>query len=606
MKDGFIKVASISPKIKVGDISLNAERIIDECRKVAQVGAKIVVTPELCLAGATAGDLYNFESVQLAVKRELLKIANELKGEQALFLIGAPLKANGKLFSCAVAINCGEIIAVIPSNNLTERQKRWFSNGEIASVELGGEEIVVENLALVSSENPLFSVEVVFGSSVPTLGANIVANMSAEGKTYKSYYETDDIIFGASRLYNCAYIRAEAGSGESVTDEVYSANNCVIENGELLVSASDDESVITEIDAGYLEYIRKRPFEADYIEFSVSSEKTELTREIDELPFCGYGVETCIDLQAKALATRMENCNIKTAVIGLSGGLDSTLALLVTDKAFDILARDKKDIIAITMPCFGTTKRTKGNAQKLAEALGVTFKTVNITESVRRHLKEIGHDGVTTDVTYENAQARERTQVLMDIANLNGGMVIGTGDMSELALGWATYNGDHMSMYSVNAGVTKTMVRQIVEAVASESDKKLSSVLNDILATPVSPELLPAKDGEIAQITEDLVGPYELHDFFLYGLLARGNGARKLYRTAIYAFNGKYDEATIEKWLRVFIRRFFTQQFKRSCSPDGPKVTEISLSPRNGLTLATEVSAAEFLRELDETVNGEN
>ena len=605
MKDGFIKVAAISPKIKVGDISLNAERIIDECKKVAGDGAKIVVTPELCLTGATAGDLYNFESVLASVKRELLKIANELKGEKALFLIGAPVKANGKLFSCAVAINRGEIIALIPSNNLSKGQKRWFAFGEIASIELGGEEIVVENLALVSSENPAFSVEVVFGSSVPTLGANIVANMSAEGKTYKSYYETDDIIFGASRLYNCAYIRAEAGSGESVTDEVYSANNCVIENGELLVSGEDDESVITEIDAGYLEYIRKRPFEADYIEFSVGNEKTELTREIDELPFCGYGVENCIDLQARALATRMENCNINSAVIGLSGGLDSTLALLVTDKAFDILNRDKKDIIAITMPCFGTTKRTKGNAQKLAEALGVTFKTVNITESVRRHLKEIGHDGVKTDITYENAQARERTQVLMDIANLNGGMVIGTGDMSELALGWATYNGDHMSMYSVNAGVTKTMVRQIVEAVASESDKKLSAVLNDILATPVSPELLPAVDGKIAQITEDLVGPYELHDFFLYGLLARGNGASKLYRTALYAFNGKYDGATIEKWLRVFIRRFFTQQFKRSCSPDGPKVTEISLSPRSGLALATEGSYAEFLREMDETI-GEN
>ena len=604
MKDGFIKVSAVTPKIKVGAVDYNAQQIITECKKASAQGAKIVVTPELCLTGATAGDLFKFETVKQAVLRALMDIKSTLSEEDALFLIGAPLAFEGAIYSCAVAINCGEIIQIIPSLNPTKEQKRYFT-GEptFATVALDGEEVEFSSALLTCEENPDITVEVTFNENAPIYNSTIVANMASGAKTYKRDYGIDDILFGISRSKAVAIIRAENGWGESVTDGVYYARNQVIENGELLAIGAEDETVISEVDAGYLAYKKSEPTDTDYtVAFSVSDDDTSLTREIESLPFCDYGATDAITLQARALASRMQGVGAKTAVIGLSGGLDSTLALLVTEKAFDLLGWDKKNIIAVTMPCFGTTKRTKSNAQKLAECTGVTFKTVNITESVKRHLRDIGHDLTTTDITYENAQARERTQVLMDLANMHGGMVIGTGDMSELALGWATYNGDHMSMYSVNAGVPKTMVRWLVSEEAEIRGGKLGKVLYDILDTPVSPELLPCKDGEITQVTEDLVGPYELHDFFLYGLLERGNGAGKLYRTAKYAFEGKYDDKTIEKWLRVFIKRFFSQQFKRSCSPDGPQVTEVSLSPRKSLLLPTDIKCDAFIAELDERI----
>ncbi len=607
MKDGFIKVAAITPKIKVADVEYNESQILKACRESVQGGARLIVTPELCLTGATAGDLFYSDALITAALTSALRIAEQLKNENALFLIGMPVRAYGKLYSCAAAINNGKIIAFIPSKTLTKSQKRWFSVPNNDNIVFNGSAPITSAL-LACNEKSSFTVEVVFGNNAPVMGGAIVANMVAEPKIVDS--STDTLLRGISILYTCAVVRAEAGDGESVTNGAFISDNRIFENGEW-ISSGEGSNVCSEVDVDYIAYARRngdREYDSfeNAIEFSILEENTKLTRIIDEQPFCSMDALNAIEIQAAALATRLSYCKAKTAVIGLSGGLDSTLALLVTVKAFEHLGKDKKEIIAVTMPCFGTTQRTKSNAQKLAEALDVTFKTIDVTQSVKKHLKDIGHDGNTTDVTYENAQARERTQVLMDVANMSGGMVIGTGDMSELALGWATYNGDHMSMYSVNAGVTKTLVRSLVAKAMRDAligkQEKLSKVLDGILKTPVSPELLPCKNGEISQITEDLVGPYELHDFFLYGLLARGDGAGKLYRTAVYAFADKYDEKTIEKWLRVFIRRFFAQQFKRSCSPDGPKVTCVSLSPKDGFVFPTDNSAATFLTELDERV----
>ena len=448
-------------------------------------------------------------------------------------------------------------------------------------------------------------------------GANIIVNLSASDELIGKAEYRRSLCSMQSAKCVCAYAYADAGSGESSSDMVFSAHNLITENGKILAESElfGDGVAVADVDLGFIEHERLKLFNYErlkddgyaVIDFAVAVNADRVERDYDRTPFVpgdaaelSKRAELILDIQAEGLARRVKHTSAKTLVVGVSGGLDSTLALLVAARAMDKLGRKRKDIIAVSMPCFGTTERTKGNAELLAEQTDVAFREINITESVRSHFKDIGQNENVTDVTYENSQARERTQVLMDIANKTGGLVVGTGDLSELALGWATYNGDHMSMYGVNAGVPKTLVRHLVAYYADTcNNAELTAVLKDVLDTPVSPELLPPVEGNIAQKTEDLVGPYELHDFFLYYMLRCGYAPDKVYRIARETFEGKYDDPTIRKWLKNFYRRFFTQQFKRSCLPDGPKVGSISISPRGDWRMPSDASAEMWLREVE-------
>lgn len=615
MKDGFIKVSAVTPEIVVADTGNNAQAILKKIEEANSENVKIIVFPQLCVTGSTAGDLFLCQNLLDGATTALKTIADGSKTVDALIFIGMPLKVNGVVADCSAVLLRGKVLAFVPNGSLTYEQKRFFSVvSDETTVQFFDETVPVTSVPFVCENNEVISIEVTFGNAQPKFNANIVVNLNAQPH-YLTRNASNEV-YAIALLNLCAVVRAEAGYGESTTDGAYLGHNTIVEYDAIKKDELDiyiDESATAVVDAGRIAYIRsqqgKEPCAlTNAIRFTLNDSKTDLNGvEWNDSPTSYWAPCEALDIQVTALAKRMESSRAKTAVIGLSGGLDSTLALLVAVETFDFLKRDRKEIIAVTMPCFGTTSRTKNNAVKLANGLGVTLKTIPVRESVKRHLKDIGHDGVTTDVTYENAQARERTQVLMDVANMQNGLVIGTGDMSELALGWATYNGDHMSMYAVNAGVTKTLVREIVESYADRCDDiKIAKVLKDILLTPVSPELIPGKKGEIEQKTEDLVGPYELHDFFLYNMLANGYGAGKLYRVAKLAFSDKYDEQTVEKWLRTFIRRFFAQQFKRSCMPDGPKVLNISLSPRGGLVMPSDASSKLWLDELDKAVKGEN
>ncbi len=640
MKDGFIKVAAVTPEVSVADVTANVKEIKKHMEETVSLGAKIVVFPELCITGYTCGDLFYQDLLLQRAKAGLLELAEASRNLDAIFFVGLPFCVNGKLYNVAAALNRGKILGLVPKINLPMYgefyEARQFTPGWQEPIEV----VLSEQCQVPMGAGLLFSaaempqvcigVEICEDLWVPNppsishclAGANVIVNLSASDEvTGKNQYRRDLVLGQSARLY-CGYIYASAGGDESTQDVVYSGHNLIAEAGSLLEESVlfSNGCIMSELDVKRLEARRRtmstygvRP-DATYrtLEFSVDVSKTALTRYVDPAPFVPSDknslqkrCEEILDIQSMGLRKRLAHTGCKTAVVGISGGLDSTLALLVTVRAFEMLGLDKKGIVAVTMPGFGTTDRTYQNAVSMIEELGVTFREVSITKSVLQHFSDIGHDRNIHDVTYENGQARERTQILMDIANKENGMVIGTGDMSELALGWATYNGDHMSMYGVNASVPKTLVRHLVSYYATHCcEKRLSEVLFDVLDTPVSPELLPPEDGKISQKTEELVGPYELHDFFLYYLMRFGFTPKKIYRLAEIAFAKQYDKSTILKWLKTFYRRFFTQQFKRSCLPDGPKVGTVSLSPRGDLRMPSDASNAVWMEEIEELERG--
>lgn len=634
MRQGFIKVAALTPKVKVADTTYNREQICMLIDEAQEKSAKILVFPELCITGYTCGDLFYQELLLREAKKELLAIAKYTERKDCLVFVGLPLEHQGKLYNVAAAIAQGKVLGLVPKTHIPNYnefyERRHFVSGMKQPVPVAlDEDIIVPmgtQILFQCRQMPALKIaaeicEDVWAPNPPGVdhalaGATVLVNLSASDETTGKDIYRKSLVTGQSGRLICGYIYCSAGDGESTQDVVYSGHNLIAENGSLLAESRRfcNESIYTELDIARLNEERRRmsTFPASNetyinIEFSLKEEQTELTRFVDPAPFVPDNkadrekrCEEIFMIQAMGLKKRLEHTNAATAVVGISGGLDSTLALLVMVKAFDLLNRDHKDIVAVTMPGFGTTDRTYDNAVSLIKSLGATFREVSIVDSVRTHFRDIGQDEAVHDVTYENGQARERTQILMDIANKSGGMVIGTGDMSELALGWATYNGDHMSMYGVNASVPKTLVRHLVRYYADTcGDETLQKVLYDVLDTPVSPELLPPEDGKISQKTEDIVGPYELHDFFLYYILRFGCTPKKIYRLAKYAFDGTYDTETIQKWLKTFYRRFFSQQFKRSCLPDGPKVGTVAVSPRGDLRMPSDASARIWMEELD-------
>lgn len=634
MRHGFIKVAAMMPKIKVADPIYNAGQICEKLKEAYEKKAKIIVFPELCITGYTCQDLFLQELLLQEALLALQKIAAYTKGQDALVFVGLPVERGQKLYNVAAALRDGKVLGMVPKTCIPNYgefyEARHFvsGNGETVDFMLGGEKIPFgTKLLFACEEMPSLVVGCEIcedmwaadtpGTSHALSGATVIVNLSASNETVaKDEYRKMLIKSGSARLV-CGYVYACAGEGESTQDIVFSGHSMIAENGAILAEAErfTGESIYSELDIYRLTEERRRlnTFQINnnnsyhIVSFSLQQEDTALTRKFEKAPFVPMEEATrkkrCDDilkLQSYGLKKRYEHTDAKTAIVGVSGGLDSTLTLLVTARCFDLLGKDRSGIIAVTMPCFGTTDRTYQNACKLAKTLGATLKEVDIKDSVTQHFRDIEQDINNHDVTYENAQARERTQVLMDIANRNGGLVIGTGDMSELALGWATYNGDHMSMYGVNAGVPKTLVRHLVRYFADTcGNQALQDVLMDVLDTPVSPELLPPVDGVISQKTEDLVGPYELHDFFLYYMLRFGFTPSKVYRLAQETFGGAYAYEEILKWLKTFYRRFFAQQFKRSCLPDGPKVGSVALSPRGDLRMPSDASAAIWLKEVE-------
>lgn len=636
MDYGFIKVAAATPKIKVADVDCNTELICNQIDEAAKNGVKVLVFPELCLTGYTCSDLF-WQSLMLEkVKEKTIEIARYSKEYDMLIMVGIPYEHNGKLYNVAVVLHKGKILGMVTKKHLPNYSEfyeaRHFTKGfeKTVTVDFAGQKVPMGMNILFKCENRpdmVIGVEICEDLWVPNppsirhtmAGATIIANLSASDEvTGKSIYRRD-LVAGQSARLICGYIYADAGEGESSTDLVYSAHNMIAENGRMLAEAKRfiNQTVYGDIDLDRIKNERRKMTtydskdEEDYtvVTFEMNMDNNELSTKINNMPFVPGDIakrnercEEILTIQAMGLKKRLEHTNAKSAVIGISGGLDSTLALLVTVRAFDMLGRDRKGIVAVTMPGFGTTDRTYDNALKMIEKLGTTFIEINISDAANEHFKAIGHDSSIHDVTYENVQARQRTLYLMNLANQYNGFVVGTGDLSELALGWATYNGDHMSMYGVNASIPKTLVRHLVRYYADTCDDiELNKVLMDVLDTPVSPELLPPQDnGEIAQKTEDLVGPYELHDFFMYYMLRLGYTPKKIYYLARNAFEGIYDDETILKWLKTFYRRFFAQQFKRSCLPDGPKVGTVAVSPRGDLRMPSDACASIWLKELEE------
>lgn len=634
MRHGFIKVAAATPDIRVADVDYNKGQIIKQMDEAAEAGAKIIVFPELCITGYTCSDLFLQDILLNSAKKALVEIAEHTKNLDALVFVGVPIAVGGELYNVAAALNHGNILGFTTKSFLPNYgefyEMRQFRPGpkKAEKILFGGKEIpfgpqllFVENQManlIVSSE----ICEDVWSPVPPSIeaareGATVIVNCSASDETIGKASYREALISGQSARLISGYIYANAGEGESTTDLVFGGHNLIAENGTILAEAKrfSNGIIYTEFDVQKIANERRKnttftetqEHVLPRIPFGLEQTETILTRTFPSRPFVprddqerAKRCEEILTIQAMGLKKRLAHTHAKSAVVGISGGLDSTLALLVTAKAFDALGLERSGITAVTMPCFGTTDRTYQNACKMSLKVGATLREVRIGDAVMQHFKDIGHDPQDHSVTYENSQARERTQVLMDIANQTGGLVIGTGDMSELALGWATYNGDHMSMYGVNASVPKTLVRHLVHYYADTcEDSSLKEVLYDVLDTPVSPELLPPKDGEIAQKTEDLVGPYELHDFFLYYFLRMGYEPGKIYRIAKLSFAGEYDDETIYKWLRTFCWRFFSQQFKRSCLPDGPKVGTVALSPRGDWRMPSDACVAVWMKELE-------
>ena len=634
MKNGFVKVAAATPDIRVADVEFNTQNIINAMEEAQKNGAKILVFPELCVTGYTCSDLFDHSVLLKASRKALLEIAENTNDKDMLVFVGAPLEVNGKLYNVAVAMNQGEIIGFTTKTFLPNYgefyEMRQFTPGPqtVRKITFEGKKIPFGPQILFQAEGMeelVVAAEIcedVWSPVPPSIqaaleGATVIVNCSASDETIGKDTYRRALISGQSARLISGYIYANAGEGESTTDLVFGGHNIIAENGTILKESSRyvNEIIYSELDLQRITGERRKnttfqPLDEETlvrVPFTVEETKTFLTRTFPKKPFVPSDEQTraqrceeILTIQAMGLKKRLAHTNARTAVVGISGGLDSTLALLVTARAFDMLGRDKKDIIAVTMPCFGTTDRTYQNACEMSKKVGATLIEVPIADAVNIHFRDIGHDPEDHSVTYENCQARERTQVLMDIANKTWGMVIGTGDLSELALGWATYNGDHMSMYGVNASVPKTLVRHLVKYAADDTeDEALKNVLYDVLDTPVSPELLPPKDGDIAQKTEDLVGPYELHDFFLYFMLRFGYEPSKIFRIACMTFDGEYDKETIFKWLETFCRRFFSQQFKRSCLPDGPKVGTVALSPRGDWRMPSDACVAVWMKDLE-------
>lgn len=646
MKHGYIRVAAATPLIRVADCRYNTDRIIEIMTQAYDKKAKAVVFPELCITGYTCNDLFLHEILLTAALEGLKRIIRHsaaLKG--MISFVGLPYEYSGKLYNVAAAVCDGKLLGFVPKRSLPNYgefyERRQFTPGfdKCVNVDFDGYSVPLGAKMLFTCVN---MPQLVIGaeicedlwtpqppsSELAMNGATLLVNCSASNETVGKKKYRQQLVSGQSARLVSAYVYASSGEGESTQDLVFGGHNLICENGNILAESQlfENETIYADIDLDRLRSERAKmttfvsaseeygkhnehAFDYTHVPFTTDIEDIELIRKFDKSPFVPQNkikrnerCEDILNIQTYGLKKRLSHTGCKSAVVGISGGLDSTLALLVTVRAFDLLSYDRKFITCVTMPCFGTTDRTYNNACELTKMLGCTLREINIKESVKIHFKDIGHDENIHDVTYENSQARERTQILMDIANQTNGMVIGTGDMSELALGWATYNGDHMSMYGVNSSVPKTLVRHLVKYYADIcGDKKLSDILEDILHTPVSPELLPPQqDGTIAQKTEDLVGPYELHDFFMYHMLRFGVRPEKLFRMAKLAFDGIYDEAVIYKWQRTFTWRFFSQQFKRSCLPDGPKVGSVAVSPRGDLRMPSDACADLWMHELDE------
>lgn len=634
MKDGFITVATATPQVAVADCEANTQAILACINEMAAAHAKVMVLPELCITGYTCSDLFWQTKLLDEAEAALSVIAEESRQVDALIAVGMPLRVAGKLLNVAAILCRGKVLGFVPKVNLPAYNEfyetRHFTSGsaDMGTVQFGGEEIPVGTNLLFSCENVVdlcVAAEICEDLWVPNppsvqhalAGASVICNLSASDEMVGKGSYRRDLVAGQSARLVCAYLYATAGEGESTTDLVFGGQNLIAENGTVLAESAtfENEINVATIDVQRLASERRRmsTFPAaeskEYreISFALAEEETKLARFFDADPFVPSNAdqlsdrcEEILNIQALGLKKRLAHTHAKSAVVGISGGLDSTLALLVTARAFDMLGLPRKGIVAVTMPGFGTTDRTYNNAVAMIKSLGATFKEVPIAKAVMQHFADIDHDASIHDVTYENSQARERTQILMDIANQANGFVIGTGDLSELALGWATYNGDHMSMYAVNASVPKTLVRHLVRHYADTSaDEVLAGVLYDVLDTPVSPELLPPEDGAISQKTEDLVGPYELHDFFLYQMLRMCFPPAKIYRVAKEAFAGRYSNETILKWLRTFYWRFFSQQFKRSCLPDGPKVGSVAVSPRGDLRMPSDACVSAWIKEVE-------
>ena len=609
MKNGYIKTAAATPYITVADCNANGNEIIRLIHEMEKEHVKVMTFPELCITGYTCQDLFLQRRLLDSAWETLLKITKETADVDALVFVGVPFRNHGKLYNVAAVLNRGEIIGLVPKTYLPNYgefyEQRHFASGLgcLEYVDIEGKRVPfgTDILFICEEEPELVAAAEICEDLWVTLPPSVLHAQAG----------------GQSARLVCGYVYANAGEGESTQDLVFGGQNMIAENGVILAEGKRFHNgiVCSEIDVQRLNDERRRlttyqpADDSDHIKvsFHLNVEETKLTRKYSQYPFVPSRKEErdmrcdeILNIQAMGLKKRMDHIHCHKATVGLSGGLDSTLALLVIARAFDLSGADRKDIHCITMPCFGTTDRTYQNACKLSQCLGATLSEINIKEAVNIHFRDIAHDPSVHDVTYENSQARERTQILMDSANQDGSILVGTGDLSELALGWATYNGDHMSMYGVNASVPKTLVRHLVRYYADTcKDEKLTEVLLDILDTPVSPELLPPKDGKIAQKTEDLVGPYELHDFYLYYMLRAGFEPEKIYRLACETFEGMYDKETIFKWLKTFYWRFFAQQFKRSCLPDGPKVGSVAVSPRGDLRMPSDASAGVWLEQLE-------
>jgi len=637
MLDGFIRVAAASPKIKVGDVDYNIAQTISFARKAAARDTAVIVFPELGLTGYTCGDLFEQKALLDKAKLGLFDLAEQTGDLNSVIIVGLPYELGGKLFNVAAVIHQGDIVGIVPKQNVPNYSEFYemrhftpfYDDGVIMT-----EDDICFGKAVFKCDDLAFAVEICEDLWVPYSpsvdyvrnGAQIIFNLSCSDEIIgKAKYRRDLVKMQSAKLM-AAYVYCDAGFGESTQDLVFAGHNIIAENGKILSESkrfandNDDDAIIyADIDLERIDADRRRAntFTSDIsgndgidlIEFDAEFADIIPERKISKTPFVPESkgdlearCEDILNMQAAGLYTRLNAIGCKKAVIGLSGGLDSTLALIVTIHAFDKLGIDRKNIIGVTMPGFGTTARTKNNSVNIAEQYGCTLRTISISDAVIQHFKDIGHDEKVHDITYENSQARERTQILMDIANQEGGLVVGTGDLSELALGWATYNGDHMSMYGVNCSIPKTLVRYLVSYESQRTasvNASLSEALADIVATPVSPELLPpTDDGKISQKTEETVGPYELHDFFLYYMIRFGFTPSKIYRMALIAFKDSYDPETIYKWEETFLRRFFTQQFKRSCVPDGPKVGTVSLSPRGDWRMPSDASRNVWLDDL--------
>ncbi|MEG1069079.1 MAG: NAD(+) synthase [Ruthenibacterium sp.] len=638
MKYGFVKVAAVTPQLRVADCVYNTEQIIAKISEADAHGAEMICFPELCITGYTCGDLFLQPVLLEGALAGLLKISEASENTAALIFVGLPLRFCGKLYNCAAVLQRGKVLGIVPKTCLPNYgefyEKRHFTPSPPVNsmVDLWGEAVPFgTQLLFACNTMPALVIGTEIcedlwaprspGTAHALAGATVLVNLSASDEIIGKAEYRRALVSGQSAKLICGYVYCDAGGGESSTDLVFAGHNLIAENGNLLAESVLFENgiLISEIDVEKLadERIKNTSFDIaenscyETISFALPKSKAAFTRKFSPLPFVPEDeavrkqrCDSILQMQASGLAKRLAHTQCKTALIGISGGLDSCLAILVIVKAFEMLHRPLTDIIAVTMPCFGTTDRTRNNAQRQCSALGITMQTVDITKTVESNFADIGQDMQTHDVTFENTQARVRTLVLMNLANRLNGLVVGTGDLSELALGWATYNGDHMSMYGVNASVPKTLVRYLVAAVAdSTKNESLAAVLRDVLATPVSPELLPSENGVISQQTEEIVGPYELHDFFLYYAIRWAFSPAKVFYLAKQAFAAQYPDVILLKWLRNFYRRFFAQQFKRSCLPDGPKVGSVSLSPRGDWRMPSDAVASLWLAELDALQN---